>query len=67
MMHCTIYTLNEGFEPAHTKCYCDDSKEALMIKAYNKSYHAAFFGVCFPFKNITPWIDHSLNGIIDDN
>lgn len=32
MMHCTIDTLNEGFEPTHTKCYCDHSKEALMIR-----------------------------------
>lgn len=66
-MHCTIYTLNEGFEPVRTKCYCDHSKEALMKKAYYKSYHAAFFGVCFSFKNINPWIDHSLNRIIDDH
>lgn len=67
MVHCTIYTLNEGFEPICTKCYCDQSKEALMIKAYYKSYHAPLFGVCFSFKNITPWIDRSLNRIIDDN
>lgn len=67
MIHCTFYTLNEGFEPTRTKCYCDDSKEASMTKAYDKSYYAAFFRVCFSFKNITPWIDHSLNGVVDDN
>lgn len=32
MMHCTIYNLNEGFEPTNTKCYCNHSKEALTIK-----------------------------------
>lgn len=50
MMYCTINTLNEGFVPTCTKCYCEDSKEALMIKAYHKSYHTAFFRVCFSFQ-----------------
>lgn len=70
MMHCTTYTLNEGFEPTCTKCYCDDSKEALMIKAYYKSYHGAFLRVWFSFQkyhtldwplikqNYSWWLNH---------
>ena len=42
-------------------------KGSLDDKAYYKSYHTAFFRVCFSFKDITPWRDHSLNGITDDS
>lgn len=42
-------------------------KGSLDDKAYYKSYHAAFFRVCFSLKDTTHWRDHSLNRIIDDS
>lgn len=42
-------------------------KGSLYDKAHYKSYTVPFFRVCFSFKDITPWRDHSLNGTTDDS
>lgn len=54
MMHCTIYTLNEGFEPTHTKCYCDHSMEALMIRRIINHIMQPSSGFAFLLKTSHP-------------